>query len=236
MQGSNWTRFWQSERHAFDEVMQLATKYFAKQLCKAFPIQEGVRVLDYGCGPGFLADALLPRKVIFTGTDINEYFINLCKVRYPRETFFTIHTQPGENASLLKKYVQSPSDYIVLLSISQYLPAPSELEQIIASLKPHLAAGGHIIVADVVDENTQSYRDALSLLSHALRKGKLASFVRFMRYVLRSEYARVAKTTQLQHISESFMVEMAERLKLSCRRVDGLTFHPTRKNYVLRYK
>jgi 2-polyprenyl-3-methyl-5-hydroxy-6-metoxy-1,4-benzoquinol methylase len=233
MQASSWTRFWQSERHAFDEVMQLATRFFAQRFCERFPVRAGVHVFDYGCGPGFLADALDSRDIHFTGADINSYFIDICREHHPKAHFFSIHAQAQDNAALLQQNLKSPADYIILLSISQYLAAPIELEQIIGSLKQHLHAGGSLIVADVVDENTRSYRDALSLLLHAATEGKLGSFVRFMRYVLSAEYAKVAKSNSLQQISESFMREMSGRLGFSCRQEKGLTFHPTRKNYVL---
>jgi 2-polyprenyl-3-methyl-5-hydroxy-6-metoxy-1,4-benzoquinol methylase len=236
MQASNWTRFWQSERHAFDEVMRLATRFFARRFCEKFPVQSGVHVFDYGCGPGFLADALEARDILFSGADINAFFIDICKEHHPKGHFFTIHAQATDNIALLEKNLNRPADYIILLSISQYLAAPSDLEQIIASLKQHLNVGGSFVVADVVDENTRSYRDALSLLFHAATQGKLGSFVRFMRYVLSAEYAKVASSNQLQQISESFMHEMSGRLGLHCRQEKGMTFHPTRKNYILQRK
>jgi len=234
MQASNWTRFWQSERHAFDEVMRLATDYFARQFCKKFSIRSGVHVFDYGCGPGFLADALQNPDLRFTGADINAYFIDLCKEQHPKQHFFVIHAQPEANTDLLKQNLKVPADYIILLSISQYLASPHELEKIIASLKGHLQKGGTIIVADVVDEDTRSYRDALSLLAHAASRGKLGSFIRFMRYVLGAHCVNKTKSNSLQQISGTFMDEMSARLGFSCTQEKGLTFHPTRKNYILR--
>ena len=235
-QGSNWAHFWQAERHAFDDVMRLATQYFANQFCKVFQVQGGVHVFDYGCGPGFLADVLMPKGVVFSGADINQYFIDLCREHHPEGNFFCVQADAGKNAPLLQYHLAKPADFIILLSITQYLSAPEDLEQIIASLKPHLAKAGRIIIADVVDEHTRSYRDALSLLFHTARSGKLGAFVRFMRYVLGSEYARTAKATSLQTIPESFMHQMCIRQELTCHRQAGLTFHPTRKNYILQLK
>jgi 2-polyprenyl-3-methyl-5-hydroxy-6-metoxy-1,4-benzoquinol methylase len=232
-QESNWTHFWQTERHAFDGVMRLATQYFAEQFCKAFKVEGNVHVFDYGCGPGFLADALIRRGITFSGADINDYFIGLCHSHHPEGNFFSIQADARQNAFVLQQRLGKPADFIVLLSVTQYLSSPKELEEIITSLKPYLASAGSIIVADVVDEHTRSYRDALSLLRHAVKNGKLGAFVRFMNYVLRSEYARIAKTSSLQLIPEQFMHEMCSRQGLSCRREAGLTFHPSRRNYIL---
>ena len=230
---STWTHFWQTERHAFDGVMRLATQYFADRFCKVFQVHGNIHILDYGCGPGFLADVLMPRGITFSGADINQYFIDLCQRHHPEGNFFSIQADARQNTLVLQQRMNKPADFIVLLSITQYLSSPSELEQIIISLKPYLTSTGSIIVADVVDEHTRSYRDALSLLVHAMKKGKLGAFMRFMHYVLRSEYARIAETSSLQLIPETFMHELSTRQGLSCRREAGLTFHPTRKNYIL---
>lgn len=230
----NWSHFWRSERHAFDEVMRLATQYFAARFCEMFPVSKTTSILDYGCGPGFLADEIIPRGAKFAGADINEFFIGQCRQHHPGNNFFCIQTSPAGNATILQQQIAEPLDYIVLLSISQYLSSPAELEEIVSVLKPHLKTSGCIVIADVIDEQTRSYRDALSLLIVAAKKGKLGGFLRFMRYVLRSEYARVAKSTRLQFISERFMFEMGNRQEMTCNKIAGLTFHPTRKNYVLR--
>lgn len=232
-QGPNWTNFWQSERHSFDDVMRMATQYFADRLCEVFDINGDMHVFDYGCGPGFLADVLIPKGVAFSGADINEFFIQRCKTQHPNGNFFAIHADATENAAILQHSMQRQADFIILLSITQYLSNPDDLEKIIVSLKPHLKKSGRIIVADVVDEHTRSYRDALSLLFHSIKNGRVGAFVRFIRYVLRSEYARVAKTTSLQTIPEQFVSEMCKRQDLHCKLEPGLTFHPTRKNYVL---
>ncbi|MEJ1240847.1 class I SAM-dependent methyltransferase [Chryseolinea sp. T2] len=235
-QGPNWTQFWKAERHAFDDVMRLATRYFADRFCSAFAVSNKTRVFDYGCGPGFLADELIPKGLIFSGADINSYFIERCSANHPDANFFCVNADAQSNTSILQQHLKGPADFIILLSIAQYLSSPGDLEKIIASLRPHLSAEGQIIIADVVDEHTRSYRDALSLLAHAIKSGKAGAFLRFMNYVLRSEYARIAKNNQLLLIPQTFVEQMAGRLGYTCRQMKGLTFHPTRKNYILQTK
>ncbi|MGC3943603.1 MAG: class I SAM-dependent methyltransferase [Chryseolinea sp.] len=173
-QGPNWTQFWKSERHAFDDVMRLATGYFANQFYKSFDISGNTFVFDYGCGPGFLADELIPKGLSFSGTDINSYFIDRCKANHPNGNFFCISADPKNNGPVLQQNLSRPADFIILLSITQYLSSPDDLEQIVASLKPHLSASGKVIIADVVDEDTRSYRDALALLAYTIKKKRWA--------------------------------------------------------------
>lgn len=232
VQESKWASFWKAERHAFDDVMRLATGYFADRFVREFDVRAHQHVFDYGCGPGFLADALIPQGIIFSGADINEYFIDICRQRHATSRFFHIQTTAAKNTEMLATGMSTKPDFIILLSISQYLASPQDLGDIISLVVQFLKPGGSVIVADVIDEDTKSYRDALALLYHTLRKGRPAAFVRFIRYVLSSEYARVSKATTLLRIPEAFMREVAAQNGLTCRRVNGLTFHPTRKNYV----
>jgi 2-polyprenyl-3-methyl-5-hydroxy-6-metoxy-1,4-benzoquinol methylase len=235
-QGPDWTQFWKSERHAFDDVMRLATGYFADQFYKRFKPTSDTRLLDYGCGPGFLADELIPRGLVFSGADINSYFIDRCRANHPQANFFSIHADAKKNVDVLLENAKEPADLVILLSITQYLSSPHDLEEIIVSLRPHVKPSGYIIIADVVDEHTRSYRDALALLFYTIRKGKVGAFLRFMHYVLRSEYASIAQNNRLLFISENFIDGMCERQGYRCQTARGLTLHPTRTSYILQLK
>lgn len=51
--------------------------------------KNGVKILDYGCGLGYLYDYLSKTKFSFeyTGIDIVPQFIDSCKLRYPKACF-----------------------------------------------------------------------------------------------------------------------------------------------------
>ncbi len=229
-----WTQFWKGERTSFDEVMKLATTYFAGQIVKQFSLTSSRTIFDYGCGPGFLADHLAQYGISVVGADINEYFIDECRKNHPQSLFIHISTDVFETRSELDRVLAGRQfDFVVLLSIAQYFKDTNEFERVINLLASYCCPGGRIIIADVIDDNTSTYRDALGLFNQCVRNGKLIAFFKFMLFVTSSSYARVHKHAELLKIRESFIQEMCLRNSLRYEKVDGLTIHPSRTNYVL---
>jgi 2-polyprenyl-3-methyl-5-hydroxy-6-metoxy-1,4-benzoquinol methylase len=230
----SWTQFWQLERRSFHDVMKLATHHFAAQISKRFSLSSHHEVFDYGCGPGFLADYLSRRDVKIAGADINEYFIEECGRNHPHYLFVNISTDLSEtNKELDRVFGEKKFDYVVLLSIAQYFENAAEFERVIKLLISYCKSGGKVIAADIIDENTSSFRDVFGLLSQCLRHGKLLAFFRFMVFVTSSSYAKVHKQTHLLKIHETFVSEMCSRNRLTYEKVSGLTIHPSRTNYIL---
>jgi 2-polyprenyl-3-methyl-5-hydroxy-6-metoxy-1,4-benzoquinol methylase len=230
----DWTQFWKGERTSFNEVMKLATTYFAKQIVNRFSLSATHQVFDYGCGPGFFADHLATLQIPVTGADINPYFIEQSRRNHPGSLF--IHTSPNVSEAehqLAKELNGKRFDVIVMLSISQYFGSVEEFEHVIKMLVPYCTPGGKIVIADVLDAKTSSYMDGLGLLMQCVRHAKLISFIRFMRYVTSSTYAKIYKDSKLLQIQEEFIKDMCKRNGLAYEKVSGLTIHPSRTNYIL---
>lgn len=217
--------------------MTIGTHYFGDQLLKRFDITPAKRVLDYGCGPGLLADHLAKQNVPIAGTDINTYFIEQCRLKHPGATFITITTDPEQNKKILSLQLDDAKfDCIVLLSIAQYFPDVPMLEKVVQSLLPYLKEGGKIIVADVIDAETSGIRDAWALLMHCIRKGRIIAFTRFIAYLLFSDYRKISQNTELLKIAAADIHRIAAANGLHDERVDGLTIHPSRNSYTLTKK
>ena len=234
MSSSGWGNFWKDQRQSFYAVMQIATGYFAVQLEKRFQVKPSHDILDYGCGPGFVADSLAAKKITTTGVDINEYFIQQCRINHPASAFIHITTDTAENERILHAQLKEQKfDFIILLSVAQYLKSTSELEAILKMLRSYLKEQGKIIIADVIDQNTSSAKDALSLLTHCVKKGRIGAFIGFISYLLFSNYRKISKETKMLELSGQSICEIAANNHLNYEKVNGLTIHPTRNNYVL---
>ena len=229
----NWATFWQNQADSFDEVMKVSTSYFVRRFIDHFRIKPEDRIFDYGCGPGFLADSLAPFKVNVTGADINSSFVEQCLKNHPQSYTFLITTDPDSNERLLNNNLAGKKfDYIVLLSISQYLENADALEKIIRLLKTYLSDKGKIIVADVVDPRTSALRDLIAIKFQCIRSGKLIAFARFFFYLLFSNYRQLSRNIKLLRISGEDMQLIASNTQLRCEKAPKLTVHPTRTNYV----
>jgi 2-polyprenyl-3-methyl-5-hydroxy-6-metoxy-1,4-benzoquinol methylase len=234
MDHSEWENFWKDQRQSFQSVMQISTAYFASRLEALSLIKPTDTILDYGCGPGFFSDYFAGKDNRITGVDINDFFISQSKKNHPGSSFVLITTDTSENESILKNQLGGKRfDVILLLSIAQYFKDEKTLDQTVALLKPYLSDSGKLILADIIDENTSSIRDALSVLSLCIRKNKTIAFIRFMTYLLFSNYHDISKKEKLLKFSESTISQIASANHLTCKKIQELTPHPTRTNYVL---
>ena len=229
----SWAAFWKNQAHSFDEVMKVSTSYFARRFIEKFKISPTDELFDYGCGPGFLADSLATFNIKITGADINPSFVEQCKKNHPQSDTFLITADPNANQGILNEKLKGKKfDFIILLSISQYLENVDALESIIGLLKPYLSERGKIIIADVVDPKTSSLRDLIAIKFQCIMSGKTIAFARFFFYLLFSNYRRLSMNVHLLHISEVNMNGIARNTLLRCEKVNKLTVHPTRTNYV----
>jgi len=237
MSSTTWDKFWKDQRQSFYAAMKIATGYFVTQLEKLYQLKPTSAIFDYGCGPGFVADSLADKSIQITGADINEFFIEECRKNHPASLFMVITTDISTNKNILGEQLKEKRfDYILLLSVAQYFKNTGELEELIRMLRFYMKENGKIIVADVIDENTSSIRDALSLLLHYIKIGKVPTFFRFMFYLMFSNYRKISGKMPLLKISEQSIRNIAANNSLEYEKVKGLTIQPTRSNYILSNK
>ena len=226
---ANWSSFWKKQNDAFNRVMEVATGFFYKQLIKRHPLRSGDAVLDYGCGPGLLINNLLASGVDVTGADINEYFLQQNRTKFPGVEF--IHLSGAPEVTFTRQF-----DCIILLSIAQYFNSLNDVESVVRSLKRCLKPGGKIIIADVLDEHTSSAKDAIGIFTQCISRGRVIAFAKFILYLIMSDYRQTSRNNQLLLLSPEFVKQMAERNGLVVEEAKGMTPHPTRSNYILRCK
>jgi 2-polyprenyl-3-methyl-5-hydroxy-6-metoxy-1,4-benzoquinol methylase len=237
MSTTGWDKFWIDQKESFNEVMRIGTTYFGKKIENEFNIKPGDKILDYGCGPGFLADYFASKNMLITGADINSVFLDQCKLNHPNSKFIRITTSAEENRKIFDKELsQEKFDLIILMSIVQYFKNHEDVSEAINILLNNLKQDGKIIIADVLDENTSSSKDALSLLYHCIKQNKIIAFIRFIIYVLSSEYRLLSSNLKLLPLSENAIKNISLSLSLNYRKEDKLTIHATRTNYVMTRK
>ncbi|MFN0189378.1 MAG: class I SAM-dependent methyltransferase [Bacteroidia bacterium] len=237
MDSTKWSHFWTNQTGAFDTVMKISTSFFAQEIQNKFNLKTTHAILDYGCGPGFLADSLDPVNVKMTGVDINAQYITQNKNNHPRSTFHHISPDVDTTTEILGKHLKGEKfDFIILLSITQYFEDETEIQNIIKMLYPFLKDNGKLIIADVIDPNSSSMQDALSLLIQCIKRKQLTAFLKFISYLLFSDYRKLSKDVKLLKLSENLIKQIAGGLNLDYNKVNGLTLHRSRTNYVLTKK
>ncbi|PKO99877.1 MAG: glycosyl transferase [Bacteroidetes bacterium HGW-Bacteroidetes-9] len=134
----------ENKQRVLDGVEQIAHRrykfirqnlYYYKNLisfCR-FNIPEGSRVLEVGCGTGYLLNAIKPSYGM--GIDFSPSMINLAKEKYPHLNF---KVMDAENISLTEAF-----DYIVISDTLGYL---EDIQQAFKELKKVIHPGTRIII------------------------------------------------------------------------------------------
>lgn len=101
-------------------------------------IQQGTRVLDVGCGNGFLAGQFLRRGCRVVGIDLGERGITLARRMYPDARFEIMPADDG----ILERLEEEPFDLVVSTEVVEHLYSPRPYAAgCFAALKP----GGRFI-------------------------------------------------------------------------------------------
>src|SRR6266436_6801785 len=99
-----------------------------------------VRILDIGCGNGYVASQLLQRGHSITAIDASQDGIEIARSSYPK-IHFEVHSLYDDN---LEKIIGQPVDCVISLEVVEHLFYPKRLfEQSYRILKP----GGYLIIS-----------------------------------------------------------------------------------------
>lgn len=113
--------------------------HFMPQVMKmAGPVGPGARVLDVGCGNGFLCGEFLKRGCEVVGVDLSEQGIAVARRTYPAGRFELL----AADEDLLEQLGVAPFDLVVSTEVVEHLYAPRKWARgCFAALRP----GGRFI-------------------------------------------------------------------------------------------
>ncbi len=114
-----------------DQVTGFLSPFLRRRRLAAVSQHLHGRVLDYGCGVGYLANLVPPD--LYVGVDIDLDSIKIARVHHPQHCFHVVE----ENAD------HGVFDTLVAAAVIEHLPAP---EDVLKSWAGMLAPGGRIVL------------------------------------------------------------------------------------------
>ena len=221
---NHWDAYWSRlEEHVIFRVE--AADYVAR-LEAAVGFGTGTRVLDFGCGFGFVAELLAPRVAALFAFDASDHMRRRVQRRLAGYA----------NARVLGALAGWPSalpfDLILVNSVVQYM-AREEFHRWLDQWRPMLAPGGRLVLSDLLTDNVDPLREVVGMLALGARHGCLMRVVRKALGELR-HYARTRRVRPLFRIAIGELRERAGQLGLA---VDilptNLTYRNTRATAIL---
>lgn len=234
IKSSNWANYWQTNPDGFNEIMNLSTKYFADKLKDKYPLHKDDRVLDIGCGPGFLFNEFVNKVDLYVGTDISDKYIEICKnnILNSLNTCFTV-SKAYDFEIYGKLILDNRINKVVMLSVLQYYQNKDMIIKLINHLKE---ISQHqkftFLIADIIPENHSVLGDVASISYNSIKKNYTLKFIKFLCYALFSDYRKIKKNGLL-NINPEFFVKLAKDLNVKITLVKNITIHSSRYSVLL---
>jgi len=156
---SAWDRFWSSARP--DEgVLRAEAQEFVRRLALHLPLERADRVLDFGCGFGFVAAALAPGVDEIYLWDKHERVRQLAGAQVAAiSKVRMLDSMPPTPGSSVERF-----DLILVNSVVQYM-TPDELAAALSLWSGLLAPTGRLVLSDLIPPRHPVWRDLFSLLA-----------------------------------------------------------------------
>ena len=136
-------------------IQRAAAARLAEQIA-ALPLPAGARVLEIGCGTGFLSAALIERlgPADFTLTDLSPAMLEVCRERLGHPGGVVFRAMDGEHPDLGP---DARFDLICSsLTFQWFEDLPGAVDRLIALLAP----GGHLAFATLAEDTLVEWRQA----------------------------------------------------------------------------
>lgn len=232
----SWGNYWKENPKLFMKVMEKSTEYVAKQLLIHELIDQSSQILDFGCGPGYLANALKGEIKNYYGVDISSVYIKNAREKckdYPNFLFLEVEMEQSiQSLSLVEKEGQK-FDTIIILSVVQYFDNKETVLELLSKCRSLLQSGGKILLVDIIAHENGLLKDALGILIHSIKMGYFFSFLKFMVIAKQSKYNTLRKKHKLLMLTPEEVFSMAQQLGMKAIQLPRITMQRSRISYCL---
>ncbi len=184
----DWVEYWDS----LDEGQLLfrpEADEYVRNLARLIELRPSLRVLEFGCGYGFVAEGLAGRVGELRLWDAAPGMLRHADARLARLGNVSALDLSDPDADAPR------FDLILVNSVAQYM-GKEEFGGWLKRWRGLLRPGGKVVVSDLIEPRVSPARDVLSLLSFSARRGYLRQALRNV-LAERGRYGRMAKARPL---------------------------------------
>jgi len=168
-------------------------------------------VLDVGCGPGFVIEALARRVRSVVGTDVSHRMATAARARCAGHSNVEVvaiePTRPTDVSGLGARRFS----VVLCNSVVQYLRDEGEAEALLRAVRGVCAPGARVLLADLVVGGGR-WSDAWGLVRGAWRRGRLREAFRRVGRARGSSYAKTRERLGLLVVDPERLANVARSL------------------------
>lgn len=207
----SWKEYWALDT-GDEPLFYGVAEDFKENLITKYPFDTNTCLLDFGCGPGYLASFLYEKvgRIYLYDTSLG-----MLKKAHERNR----HRQNVIIVENLMSESIAPLDYILANSVIQYMDDDefkAHLELWHSLLKP----GGKIILSDVLSGPLNPFGEIISLLRFSMRKGFFfAQILRFISLYF-SNFTNIAQAHPLKEYPPDKLTDQVTTFGFECQILD----------------
>jgi SAM-dependent methyltransferase len=164
---TDWPSYWQQLPEG-QLLFRPESAEYVRNLTAAVPLTADMKVLDFGCGYGFIAEELAPRVADYYLWDVAASMREHALARLAR--LGNVHLLDLSNPEAVPDGLRL--DLVLVNSVVQYLQ-PAELASWLVCWRKLLAEDGQVVLSDLIPPAHGFLADLLSLLWFSVRRGYL---------------------------------------------------------------
>jgi SAM-dependent methyltransferase len=180
-----------------EQLVRVQSRLYAQHLLRWLSPSASTCVLDFGCGRGYVAQELSPHVARITLWDPS-----------PEMRRRAVSACPNAEVLEDNNLGDRRFDLILVNSVIQYFQ-PDELRARLDEWRAHLAAGGRMVLSDLIPPSNVFLKDVWDLARFAIREHLFLDLVRYaLRYPF--QYFRARHSQPLFRVSVEQIVQLAE--------------------------
>ncbi len=204
---SVWARFWSDQSTFDDEFLGHNVNVFLENSAGLMDYSAEDRILDIGCGPGHLLEALAPKVDKVCGVDVSSKYVRQCRSRLAGFRNAQVE-QLGEDYTDLSILGEQRFTKIICLSVIQYYQEKNDVRRLMAAVKRVAEPKSRFLIADILVD-TGLLEDVYSVLRTTFREHMFLQTVKFLWRAQFGQYADLRRKMGLLNFSGEELSEMA---------------------------
>jgi len=189
-----------------ERIFREQARSYVRRLKEELPFHPGAKILDFGCGCGFVADLLAPQAAMLFLWDSSANMRQRARMNTAHhENVRFLDFSDSVSTQLNERF-----DLILVNSVVQYM-APDEFSHWLKRWKNMLSPGGRLLISDIIPLKSQYVFDLWDFFAFCVRKGLVLPALR----VILSEYMRYQKvkgTRSLRPMGRDELIHKAAAL------------------------
>jgi 2-polyprenyl-3-methyl-5-hydroxy-6-metoxy-1,4-benzoquinol methylase len=147
---TDWITYWDQQKLFRDRLWQLHAQHFVQASNALMQYAPADRLLDIGCGSGYIAAALAPKISELWGLDTSPRFVAECRARLQAQPNASFEVLPSDNYF---DFSQAPHQYfnkIVCVGVVPLYAHVSDVGRLIEGVREMIVPGAKMIVTDFI--------------------------------------------------------------------------------------